>query len=157
NEQGNWAVRFLLPGRYSFSVTAPDFQRLEQKGTELQTGDDKLIDTELQVGAATSAITVTAETPLIDTTSATSGTVITTQEIMEMPSSSRESTLLATLSPGVMQQDQNNNPIHLWSYLAGSQMTIDGGRNNTRSNEFELDGMPNVKSGGNVGFMPPPD
>jgi len=157
NGQGNWAVRFLLPGGYSFSVTAAGFQRLEQNGILLQTGDDKLIDTRLEVGAASERITVMAETPLIDTTSATSGTVITTEEILEMPSSSRESTLLATLSPGVIQQDQNNNPIHLWSYLAGSQMTINGGRNNTRSNEFELDGMPNVKSGGNVGFMPPPD
>jgi hypothetical protein len=157
NDQGNWAVRFLVPGTYSFSVTAPGFQRVDQKGITLQTGDDKLIDTELALGAATSQVTITAETPLIDTTSATSGTVITREEILEMPSSSRESTLLATLSPGVIQQDQNNNPIHLWSYLAGSQMTIDGGRNNTRSNSFELDGMPNVKSGGNVGFMPPPD
>jgi hypothetical protein len=157
NEQGNWAVRFLVPGTYSFLVSAPGFQTIEQKGVALQTADDKLIDTRLSLGAAIGQVTVTAETPLIDTTSATSGTVITREEILEMPSSSRESTLLATLSPGVLQQDQNNNPIHLWSYLAGSQMTIDGGRNNTRSNAFELDGMPNVKSGGNVGFMPPPD
>jgi hypothetical protein len=157
NEQGNWAVRFLVPGSYSFSVIAAGFQRMDQKGIVLQTADDKLVDTRLAVGAAVEQISVTAGTPLIDTTSASSGTVITPEEILEMPSSSRESTLLATLSPGVVQQDQNNNPIHLWSYLAGSQMTADGGRNNTRSNEFELDGMPNVKSGGNVGFMPPPD
>jgi hypothetical protein len=157
NELGNWAVQFLVPGGYSFSIKAPGFQGLDQKGVVLRTADNKLIDTQLTIGAATEQVTVTAETPLIDTTSASSGTVITREEILEMPSSSRESTLLATLSPGVLQQDQNNNPIHLWSYLAGSQMTIDGGRNNTRSNEFELDGMPNVKSGGNVGFMPPPD
>jgi hypothetical protein len=157
NDQGNWIVRFLVPGNYSFSVTAPGFERLERKAIPLQTADNKVIDTVLTVGAASEKITITGEAPLIDTTSATSGTVITSQEILELPSSSRESTLLATLSPGVLQQDQNNNPIHLWSYLAGSQMTIDGGRNNTRSNDFQLDGMPNVKSGGNVGFMPPPD
>lgn len=68
NGQGNWAVRFLVPGRYSFTVTAPGFQRMDQEGIPLQTGDDKLIDTRLAVGAASDKITVTAETPLIDTT-----------------------------------------------------------------------------------------
>src|SRR5205085_12119549 len=74
NEQGNWAIRFLVPGSYSFSVTTPGFQRMDQKGVLLQTGDDKLIDTRLEVGTAINRVTVTAETPLIDTTSATSGT-----------------------------------------------------------------------------------
>jgi hypothetical protein len=157
NTDGNWVVQFLNPGSYSFTVTSAGFKQAERHGITLQTSDNKLIDVELELGATTQQISVTAEASLIDTTSAVSGTVITRQEIIEMPSSSRVSTLLATLSPGVMAQDQNNNPIHLWSYLAGSQMTADGGRNNTRSNEFELDGMPNVKSGGNVGFMPAPD
>src|SRR5262249_43910375 len=69
----------------------------------------------------------------------------------------RVTTLLATLSPGVMAQDQNQNVAHLWSYNAASQFTVDGGRNNIRSNAFELDGMPNVRDGGNVAFIPPPD
>ena len=67
-----------------------------------------------------------------------------------MPSMSRVATLLATLSPGVLQQDQNQNVAHLWSHDAASQFTVDGGRNNTRSNNFELDGMPNLKTGGQV-------
>jgi len=37
------------------------------------------------------------------------GTVITTEQMLEMPSMSRVPTLLATLSPGVIQQDQNQN------------------------------------------------
>src|SRR5207253_10896972 len=91
------------------------------------------------------------------TTSATAGTVISTQQITEMPPSSRVITLLATLSPGVLAQDQNGNVAHMWSYLAGSQFTADGGRNNTWSNTFQLDGMPNSQHGGNVSFMPPMD
>jgi len=157
NEQGNWVVQFLLPAKYSFAITAPGFKTTERTGIVLQTSDNKQIDSQLEVGTATSEVTVSADAPLIDTTAAVSGTVIGEAQILEMPSSSRVLTLLATLSPGVLQQDQNNNTAHLWSHDAASQITIDGGRNNTRSNNFELNGMPNTKTGGQAGFMPAPD
>ena len=157
NESGNWAVQFLVPARYSFTISAPGFRSVERKGIVLQTSDNKQIDTQLEVGSTNTELTVSAEVPLIDTTAATSGTVISQEQILEMPSSSRVLTILATLSPGVIQQDQNNNTAHLWSHDAASQITVDGGRNNTRSNTFELNGMPNVKTGGQAGFMPAPD
>jgi Carboxypeptidase regulatory-like domain len=157
NDQGNWVVQFLIPAHYSFTISAAGFKSAERKGIELQTSDSKQIDTQLEIGSTTTELTVTAEVPLIDTTAATSGTVISQEQILEMPSSSRVLTLLATLSPGVIQQDQNNNTAHIWSHDAASQMTVDGGRNNTRSNNYELNGMPNLKTGGQVGFMPAPD
>ena len=157
NEQGNWTVPFLIPARYKFSATAAGFKTSERTGITLQTSDNKQIDVQLEIGTATSEVTVTAEVPLIDTTAATSGTVISQEQILEMPSSSRVLTILATLSPGVLQQDQNNNTAHLWSHDAASQITVDGGRNNTRSNNFELNGMPNTKTGGQAAFMPAPD
>lgn len=157
NEAGNWTVQFLLPGHYSFSVSAQGFKTLDRTGIELQTSDNKQIDTTLDIGSTNTSITVSGEVPLIDTTAATSGTVIAQEQILEMPSFSRVLTVLATLSPGVLQQDQNNNTAHLWSHDAASQLTMDGGRNNTRSNNFELNGMPNLKTGGQVGFMPAPD
>src|SRR5215471_13447782 len=157
NEQGNWIVKFLIPGRYSVQITAEGFKQVERKGIVLQTSDSKQIDTNLEVGAATTQITVTAEAPLIDTTAATSGTVIAQEQILEMPSQTRVLTVLATLSPGVFQQDQNNNTAHLWSHDAASALEVNGGRNNTRSNNYELNGMPNLKTGGQVAFMPAPE
>jgi hypothetical protein len=157
NGQGNWILQFLLPGHYRFSVAAPGFKTTDRTGVELQAADNKQFDVQLEIGAATQSVEVTADAPLIDTTAATSGTVITTKEITEMPSSSHVVTLLAVLSPGVTAQDQNGNVAHMWSYLAGSQFTADGGRNNTWSNTFQLDGMPNTQHGGNVAFMPPMD
>ena len=157
NEQGNWMVQFLVPAHYSFSVVAAGFRPVEQHEITLQTGDIKQIDIQLEIGSATTQVTVTAEVPLIDTTAAISGTVITQEQINEMPSMSRVATILATLSPGVLQQDQNHNVAHAWSHNAASQITVDGGRNNTRSNTFELDGMPNIKTGGQVAFIPAPD
>jgi hypothetical protein len=157
NEQGNWVVNFLIPGRYSFTISSPGFRAVERQGITLQTGDNKLIDVQLEVGTSNTEVTVRGDAPLIDTTAAVSGTVVTQEQILEMPSMSRVATLLATLSPGVVQQDQNQNIAHAWSHDAASQFTVNGGRNNTRSNTFELDGMPNLKTGGQVAFMPAPD
>src|SRR5579872_1136905 len=157
NSKGVWILEFLLPGHYRFTVMAPGFTTQEHKGITLQAADNKQFDTQLQVGATVQTVEVLAGTPLIDTTSATSGTVITHEEISEMPSSSHVVTLLATFSPGVVAQDQNANVAHLWSYNAASQFTADGGRNNVWSNSFQLDGAPDVKAGGNIGFIPPMD
>jgi hypothetical protein len=157
NNEGNWIVQFLVPAHYSLTISAGGFRPNERHGIQLQTGDQKQIDVQLEVGSSTTQVTVSAETPLIDTTAAVSGTVIAQEQINEMPSMSRVATLLATLSPGVMQQDQNQNVAHAWSHDAASQITVDGGRNNTRSNTFELDGMPNLKTGGQVAFIPAPD
>lgn len=157
NAQGNWIVQFLLPGRYRIVVTAPGFKIAAREGLELQAADNKQFDVKLEIGSQAQSVVVSGAAPLIDTTSATSGTVITSQEILEMPSASHVVTLLATLSPGVVQQDQNNNVVHLWSYNGASQMTADGGRNNVFSNNFQLDGMPDMKSGGDIAFIPPMD
>ncbi len=57
----------------------------------------------------------------------------------------------------MVAQDQNANVAHLWSYNAASQFTADGGRNNVWSNNFQLDGAPDTKAGGDIGFIPPMD
>jgi hypothetical protein len=155
--QGNWIIEFLLPGHYRFSVTKLGFRVANRLGIQLQTADKKEIDVQLELGPATESVVVSSGTPLIDTTAATSGTVITSEELSELPSMSHVPTLLAVLSPGVVAQDQNGNVVHMWSYIGASQFTADGGRNNIYSNNFQLDGMPNTKAGGYVSFIPPMD
>ena len=157
NNQGVWTAGFLLPGHYRLNISAPGFKTEERSGITLLAGDVKQLDTTLEIGAASQTVDVTASASLIDTTAATSGTVISHEEIAEMPSMTHLVTLLATFSPGVMAQDQNNNVGHMWSYLAASQFTADGGRNNTWSNTFQLDGAPDTKDGGDIAFIPPMD
>lgn len=157
NAEGNWVIQFLLPARYQFSVTAPGFKTASRTGITLQVGDYKQIDVQLQIGDVSQSVEVSAEVPLIDTSSSTSGTVISSSYMTEMPTISHVPTLLATLSPGVVAQDQNNNIVRPWSYIGASQVTADGGRNNIYSNNFQLDGMPNTKAGGYVAFIPPMD
>jgi hypothetical protein len=157
NNQGIWTIQYLLPARYRVIVSAPSFKNSERTGIELQTADVKQTDLQLELGATTQTVEVTSEAPLLDTTSAVSGTVVSSEEILEMPTSSHVVSLLALISPGVAQIDQDNNPVHMWSYIGASSFTANGGRNNIWSNSFQLDGMANTKSGGYVSFIPPQD
>jgi len=157
NSQGLWTVEFLLPAHYRFTIAAAGFKNSERTAIELQTADVKQIDVQLEVGNSSQTVEVTGEAPILDTTSAVSGTVVTSEQILDMPSSSHVVSMLAMLSPGVVAIDQNNNPVHMWSYIGASSFTANGGRNNIWSNSFQLDGMPNVKSGGYISFIPPQD
>ncbi len=155
NGQGEWKVPFLNPGHYSLAVSYTGFKTAERKGITLNTADDKQIDISLEVGAMSQQVQVTAEAPLIDTTSATSGTVIRPEQMTEIPTLSRIPTLLAGLAPGVLLQDQNQNVPRMWSVNAASEILVNGGRD-TRSNEFLIDGMPDTK-GDRIAFIPPLD
>jgi hypothetical protein len=157
NSQGIWLVQFLQPGHYEFSVSKPGFKTAERRGIELQTADNKTVDTQLELGSVAISVLVSSEAPLIDTTAATSGTVITQKELGEIPTSTHVVTLFSTLSPGVVAQYQNNNVVHMWSYIGASQFEADGGRNNIFSNNFQLDGMPDTKKDGYISFIPPMD
>ena len=155
NDDGLWQVQLLLPGHYHFTVASPGFRTELRTNVILEAADVKEFDVQLQIGAETQTVTVSTETPLIDTTAATSGTVVTQRELEELPSQSHVPTLFATLSPGVVQQDQGSNVVRAWSNDGASQFTANGGRNNTYSNNFLLDGMPNTKTGGDITFIPP--
>ena len=44
NNDGLWSVRFLNPGAYTLTITAPNFRTVERKGITLEVADDKTID-----------------------------------------------------------------------------------------------------------------
>lgn len=120
NQQGSWTVRFLIPGSYRIVVSATGFKASERKGIVLQTADIKQLDIALEIGNVSETLTVTAEVPLVDTNVATSGTVIETEVVTEIPLMSRIPFQLATMSPGVLAVDQNNNVAMMWSKNAAS-------------------------------------
>lgn len=157
NDKGLWQIQLLLPGKYHFTIASPGFRTEQRLSVTLQAADVKQLDVQLSVGSEAQTVTVTSETPLIDTTSATSGTVVTRRELDDLPTQSHVPTLFATLAPGVVQREQGSNVVRGWSNDGASQFTANGGRNDTASNNFQLDGMPNTKTGGDIAFIPPMD
>ena len=68
---GYYSFSALPPGRYSIAAEKTGFQRSEQTDIVLTLNQNLRLDIALQVGQAAQTVSVTAETPLVDTRSGT--------------------------------------------------------------------------------------
>lgn len=151
--QGVYNVLFLRPGDYSLTVIAAGFKRYTRDSISLVAGQAAGVDISLEVGQVTDSVTVTADTALLETQSASRGTTVNTKMVQEIPLASRNPLMLAAMQPAVTfrgaaiwQQPFANGAIADWS--------INGGPRS--NNEFLLDGAPNnAQAGGNnIAYVP---
>jgi hypothetical protein len=153
NAEGNYTVPFLRPGNYNLTVELTGFQKYTRTGMRLEVGQTATINVELGVGL-TENISVSAETPLLETSKADRGTVIDSARIAELPLQSRSPMALAVLVAGVTY---NAQAVYLRPFDNGAlaDWSMNGGVN--RNNEFLLDGAPNNanQGGNNIAYVPP--
>jgi hypothetical protein len=157
NNTGYYEINFLDPGTYSVSAEASGFKTTVRSGIILETGDKLSIDMRLEVGQATQSIEVTAETPLVDTTSAAGDRVLSDQEVAQLPYTTMNPFSLQALTPGVVFTGSPGiarvfDNAGTASY-AGYGLVAGGGI--VAGNEFLLDGAPVTgTNGGRAGFVP---
>ncbi|HWB83019.1 MAG TPA: TonB-dependent receptor [Bryobacteraceae bacterium] len=101
NEAGAYTVPFLLPGTYKVTITAKGFKQSVREGVELHAGDKLQVDAKLEVGGATETVTVSANSELLQTATATLGQVINSEQVKDLPLLGRNPFMLATLATGV--------------------------------------------------------
>ena len=76
NEDGIYRVPSLSPGLYRITFEAPGFKRTVRDNVDLRTGDTLAVDAVLQIGNVTESVEVTATTPLLETETSATGTVV---------------------------------------------------------------------------------
>src|SRR6266545_2361984 len=156
NQQGNYTVPFLRPGLYTLIVELTGFQKQTRKDLRLEVGQTATMNVQLAVGAMTDEITVTAESPVLETNNANRGQVIDNKFIAELPLQARNPFSLSILVAGV---NYNAQAVYLRPFDNGAlaDWSINGGQN--RNNEFLLDGAPNNanQGGNNIAYVPPAD
>lgn len=167
DKAGVWMVQFLDPGHYSFRVDAPGFKAAIHQPIELQVGDQKSVDVQLEIGQVQESVTVTGATPLIDTTAAVSGMVIEQQQLEDTPDQSHVPTMLAGLTTGaVVNPPTGASTAHLWSNISASNFSVngDGGTPSSSPNvsitngiNYQVDGGNDRMANGEVGYIPPMD
>jgi hypothetical protein len=157
NQTGYYEVNFLDPGTYSVTADAPGFKTTVRSGITLETGDRLSIDLQLQVGQASQSVEVTAESPLVDTTSAAGDRVLSDREVAQLPYTTMNPFSLQALTPGVVFTGSPGiarvfDNAGTASY-AGYGLVAGGGI--IAGNEFLLDGAPVTgTNGGRAGFVP---
>jgi hypothetical protein len=155
NQSGNYAIPYLVPGRYAVTVETTGFKKFVREGVQVRINDVVGLDIELSVGNVTESVQVTAETPLLSTTEASLGQVVDQRRINELPLFAGNALDLVHLAPGTV----NGTDMRLRKApfnAAPSQFSTDGSGNN--NNEFTIDGVSNTYSDGTaprVAFAPP--
>jgi hypothetical protein len=82
---GRFSIPFLTPGNYDLKAELQGFKTFEQKALIVSLGQVTDIPVSMQVGGVTETVNVTAESPLINTKTATIGSVLNTDTLRNIP------------------------------------------------------------------------
>jgi len=97
---GNYRFVSLAPGSYKLTAEAPGFSK-SAATVRLLTEQNLSVPLTLKVGAATEAVTVTAETPVVDTADSRNELTLENNAVAQLPVPGRNLVTLTTLAPGV--------------------------------------------------------
>jgi hypothetical protein len=137
-EQGNYTVTPLNPGLYSVAVTASGFQTSIVQNVQVQVNQSARADVHLQLGSTATTVEVTAAAPLLNSESASLGTVVTNTEIVNLPLNGRSFYDLAKLTPGAATLPGGGNLLRIRAnYISGTAISGVRGSQTT----FLLDGV----------------
>src|SRR6478672_2412537 len=84
--EGRFNIVDLRPGSYVVTFTLTGFNTFKRDGIELPSGFTATVNADLQVGAVAETITVTGESPLVDTRNARKQTVVSADLLNMLPS-----------------------------------------------------------------------
>jgi len=143
NADGVYNFPSVVPGSYGMQVTATGFSAVSQPPVTLQVGQTATFDFHMNVGGTTSTVTVTAEAPALQTATSELGTVVSPDQMNDLPLNGRNFTELLLITPGTvnLNTDQNSGGGGGWNGASVGQFSfpaVNGARN--RSNLFILDG-----------------
>src|SRR5438876_3443986 len=139
NDSGNYSVTHLIPDPYTVKVEAQGFKASEQKDVVVNADTGARVDLALQLGSATEAVEVTAETPQLKTDRADVATTFNQTYVQDLPIINRNFTQIELLSPGAQYLG--------WGHAAtenpqGSQQIMVNGQHFSGTG-YELDGTDN--------------
>jgi hypothetical protein len=98
---GVFVLPFLPPGPYQVTAKAAGFKTTVRQGITLQTGQLLQLDIVLAVGPIQEAVTVSGDTPLLQTESGTVSTAVDRNFVADLPLNGRSFSALYLLAPGV--------------------------------------------------------
>ncbi len=129
NSKGYYRFPGLAVGRYTVTVTDPGFKTQVIENVIVQVGQTRTLDARLAVGAIAEKVEVTATVAPAERSSAEASTVITTDQIANLPNNGRDWASFTLLAP--FAQDDGG----------GDQRTIRFAGRARDDNNFQFDGV----------------
>jgi Carboxypeptidase regulatory-like domain/TonB dependent receptor len=133
---GRFVLPALPPGMYRVMAELDGFAPYTQEGVALQLGTEVELDFTLRVAALQQQVNVVASPVLVDRGQTAVATVVTQQQINDLPINGRDFISFSVITPGVTR---DNTPQQGASATTG--LTFAGQR--ARSNNISVDGLDN--------------
>ena len=153
---GSYNLPSLPAGTYTLSFHKEGFTQSVVNGVILQVDQQATMDTSLKVGSVAQQVEVTTQVPIVNTESASVGTVIDTTQVVDLPLNLRQFGSLATIVPGAIPDNGGFASSNIGSPF--SQTSYDSNGNRSSSNNYLIDGvMSRNLSFGGFALSPPPD
>lgn len=128
NDDGIYSATFLQPGNYEVSANKPGFAEAQHKGIVVEVGRSLTIDFLLAVQTGAQMVTITSETPVVDTEKTEVSQVVSQDLVENLPIVGRRWDNFVLLTPGVTTDGS------LVSYRGISGLynnnSVDGANNN---------------------------
>ncbi len=142
---GQYRLTQLPPGIYTVTGSLTGFTTVKREGVEVTGSGVIPINMSMRVGAVAETITVTGETPIVDTQSARRQAVLSNDVINTLPATRSYGALLAAV-PGLQVDNTFNNGSRVTPFM--TFFTANGGRAN--EGRMMIDGL-NVAASFNGG------
>ncbi len=133
---GSYRLPALPPGKYTVLSELSGFSSVTTQNVDVNVATERLLNVNMRPASVKEQITVTAEAPLVST-SPSVGTVVSQQELQNLPLNGRQFANLATLAPGT-SLSVNSDP------TKPGQLTIALNGGSGRNVNFVIDGGDNT-------------
>src|SRR4029079_19772811 len=106
--QGAYKIVDLRPGTYSVTFTLTGFSTVKREGIELTSAFTANVNADMKVGQVSETITVTGESPIVDTQNVVQKQT-TSREVMDALPTDRNFVSFAAMTPGVFVTGVSQN------------------------------------------------
>ena len=149
DDRGYYRALSLPVGLYGVVAEKTGFKVQSRTGINLVVGQEAVVNFSLEVGQVQEEITITAEAPIVNTTTAATSGLVGEREVKDLPLNGRSFDNLITLNPGTADISSAKNPSG--GITPGNQFSIAGRR--APDNLFLLNGI-EYTSASTSGTMP---
>src|SRR5262252_5648384 len=143
DDRGNFEFNAVPSGTYTVVAERVGFKKFEKKSVNLLPNDHLALgQIQLQVGAVTQEVVVTAEGATIQTASSERSGVITHEQVQNLTVINRDFSVLVALLPGVVLNEGSQSQ----GFNGSARFNANGGRSG--QNNITIDGIPAENSNG---------
>jgi Carboxypeptidase regulatory-like domain len=144
NSAGLYSLPALPPGIYRLRAQISGFRIIERTQIEVQVGSSNRIPITLELGDLSEVVEIRGGTPLIQTNSASVGTVIENRSIVELPLNGRNYLQLTSLIPGATTNGPSSSQGRQRMGGQRNSFALNVAGQRIHYNHYSLDGIENT-------------